>query len=326
MRILFAPGLLLFLSGCAALAIPPALSIASYAGDGISYLATDKTISDHMLSDALGRNCATWRIFRGKDICKDYTPEEAAARAKARSEERYDEQRAQVAQIDGPFSASGAIEGAAIAQAPKKKAPKKETKSAASVGFTKVSREDLSATVTLADVNHGKSGGAAAMRGTVRGKPAILTGPTKANTKPNLVRLAALRRSAKPSRRAVSALQSVRRFIVFGSFRNKRAAARLARRHQVLDPFVVPARVRGKTYYRVVTRPEGRARIATAFRSLKRAGVRDAYTIRACRAGRVSARCLRQVPHQDGVSKKPIETLLTPRKSRPEPTASLADG
>lgn len=338
MRILFAPAMLLVLSGCAALAIPPALTIASYATDGVSYLATDKSVTDHMLSDALGRNCAMWRILRGRSICKDFTPEEVAARAKARREQRHDDERAQIAQIEGPYSPSGAAAGTAIAQSPKKTVQPSPVVGA-STGGSKVVRRELAAIAPAAGVSGSKpiklalagKSAAKAARTAPRGKPRtisdILAGTAKAKTPPGTYRRAVAKRSPKPFRRVRSALSGLRRFIVFGSFRNKRAAARLARRHQILDPFVVPARVRGATYYRVVTQPEGRANIAMAWRSLRRAGVKDAYAIRACRAGRVNARCLRQVPRQDRVTRSKFDELLTPKQSaRPGAAGTVAGG
>lgn len=323
MRILLVPALAFILSGCAALAIPPALTIASYATDGASYLATDKSLTDHMLSDALGRNCAVWRILRARSICKDFTPEELIARAKARREQRHDDERGQIAQIDGPFARSGASEGLAAVPV-----PKKAVKPAPNAQRRAVTTVDLIAVKPSA-------GGPAKQPGAgLRGKPrtisGILTGTAKAKTKPNVVRLASLRRSAKSPRRVTTSTSlptSLRRFIVFGSFRNKRAAARLARRHRILDPFVVPARVRGATYYRVVTQPEGRASIASAFRSLKRAGVKDAYAIRACRSGRVNARCLRQVPRQDRAALGSLNIPPTPEVSaRPAAAGAMAGG
>jgi len=55
------------LSGCG---IPPALSIASYVINGVSYAATGKSISDHGISAVAGRDCATWRVIKGENVCK----------------------------------------------------------------------------------------------------------------------------------------------------------------------------------------------------------------------------------------------------------------
>ena len=57
----------ILLSGCA---IPPAVSIASYVLDGISYAATGKSVSDHGISAAAGRDCAMFRILKGQNPCR----------------------------------------------------------------------------------------------------------------------------------------------------------------------------------------------------------------------------------------------------------------
>jgi len=56
------------LGGCG---LPPAVVIASYASDGVSYIATGKSVTDHGLSAAVGRDCALLRVIKGKPICKD---------------------------------------------------------------------------------------------------------------------------------------------------------------------------------------------------------------------------------------------------------------
>src|SRR5437667_9665164 len=70
-----------FLGGCA---LPPAVMIASYAADGVSYIATGKSVSDHGISEVTGRDCAVWRIIKGQSICKD-EPTELAAPAPVES-------------------------------------------------------------------------------------------------------------------------------------------------------------------------------------------------------------------------------------------------
>src|SRR5215472_243032 len=57
----------ILLGGCA---IPPALSIASYVLDGVSYAATGTSVSDHGISAAAGRDCAMWRLIKGQNPCK----------------------------------------------------------------------------------------------------------------------------------------------------------------------------------------------------------------------------------------------------------------
>ena len=56
------------LSGCG---LPPAVVIASYAADGVSYIGTGKSVTDHGLSAATGRDCALFRVVKAKPICAD---------------------------------------------------------------------------------------------------------------------------------------------------------------------------------------------------------------------------------------------------------------
>ena len=60
---------LLFLAGCV---LPPALAIGSYAADGLSYLVTGKSVSDHAISEVVGEDCATWRMVKLENPCREY--------------------------------------------------------------------------------------------------------------------------------------------------------------------------------------------------------------------------------------------------------------
>lgn len=57
------------LSGCG---LPLAVTLGSYAADGVSYVATGKSVTDHGLTAVTGRDCALLRpIFKGQPICAD---------------------------------------------------------------------------------------------------------------------------------------------------------------------------------------------------------------------------------------------------------------
>jgi len=66
----------LLVGGCI---IPPALTIASYAVDGVSYVASGKSVEDHALSMVAGQDCALHRVLQDKEICSDYAPEPVLA-------------------------------------------------------------------------------------------------------------------------------------------------------------------------------------------------------------------------------------------------------
>jgi hypothetical protein len=55
-------------SGCA---IPPAITLAKLAGDGMLMMATGKSSTDHGVSLATGRDCATTYLFDGENYCRD---------------------------------------------------------------------------------------------------------------------------------------------------------------------------------------------------------------------------------------------------------------
>lgn len=56
----------LLLAGCA---LPPAVTVASLAADGVSYLATGKSTTDHAISAIAQEDCALVRAVREEAIC-----------------------------------------------------------------------------------------------------------------------------------------------------------------------------------------------------------------------------------------------------------------
>jgi hypothetical protein len=61
------------LSGCA---MPLPFQLASWALDGISFLATEKSLSDHGLSLVAQKDCAIWRGLKGDNICSEISDDE----------------------------------------------------------------------------------------------------------------------------------------------------------------------------------------------------------------------------------------------------------
>ena len=77
MRPWLLPPLLLPLlaAGCA---VPAAVTIASFAADGVSYAATGKSVADHGVSAATGHDCALLRpVIREKAVCDTAETERA---------------------------------------------------------------------------------------------------------------------------------------------------------------------------------------------------------------------------------------------------------
>ena len=68
------------LGGCVA---PPSIvTYLSYALDGVSLVATGKSVGDHALSAAVEKDCAMWRLLKEQDImavCREYADESETA-------------------------------------------------------------------------------------------------------------------------------------------------------------------------------------------------------------------------------------------------------
>lgn len=59
----------------AACALPPAVTVAGLAADGVSYAVSGRAVTDHAISLAAQEDCALYRAVQGESICRD----EAAA-------------------------------------------------------------------------------------------------------------------------------------------------------------------------------------------------------------------------------------------------------
>jgi hypothetical protein len=57
---------MLVLSGCA---LPPIITVASLAANGVSYATTGKGAADHAISAVAGEDCAILRVAKDEDIC-----------------------------------------------------------------------------------------------------------------------------------------------------------------------------------------------------------------------------------------------------------------
>lgn len=68
-KALLAAMTVLLLTGCAG--IPPAVTIATTAIDGVSWLASGKTMTDHAISEVAGQDCRLIGIVEEGEVCKD---------------------------------------------------------------------------------------------------------------------------------------------------------------------------------------------------------------------------------------------------------------
>lgn len=75
-RLAAAVGLMVALNACA---IPPVVSVAKLAADGVLFASTGKTSTDHGLSMVTGKDCETFRMLEQQDICQEVVLAQAEA-------------------------------------------------------------------------------------------------------------------------------------------------------------------------------------------------------------------------------------------------------
>lgn len=75
-KIAVVAGSVVSLSGCI-VALPPAVQMASLALDGVSYLATGKSVTDHAISTVTAQDCAMLRMLKGDNVCVESVVETA---------------------------------------------------------------------------------------------------------------------------------------------------------------------------------------------------------------------------------------------------------
>ena len=101
----------MLLSGCA---LPVPIQIASWALDGISMLATQKSLTDHGISAVTQKDCALWRGLKGDDVCSEVDDVETIAIASAEQPRSVDNKLEPVASLASFETAVGVPEAAPV--------------------------------------------------------------------------------------------------------------------------------------------------------------------------------------------------------------------
>lgn len=252
------------LGGCGV--IPPAISIASYALDGVSLLASGRTLTDHALSVAARQDCKLFRMVQNLEVCNDWgsQPQMAEARPQRPPLDRDDPSSWQeqspgympvgpmpiIADRGEPMVLPAEL--ADVAQA----LPGVATAEADPIRTASllVPAKPLIVPQAAATPQPGK------LVMTALVPPAPTSAPPP-RPKPDVSVI--LRSDDAQSRRdAVRAAYEGRYLMVLGSFKGPEMAGRLAK----LNPGskVVKADAQGETFYRVVIEPQKGARLAPA--------------------------------------------------------------
>ena len=257
---------IIVLQGCA---LPVPVQMASWIIDGISYLATEKSVADHGVSLVAQKDCAMWRGFKGETFCREDTEGVYAL---------WD---------TGATGNSGDLaEDAAPAAWELEGAP-----------------EDLAAFETAAGAPEGGNGVAGAAPSTPETEtPEAAAGSPEAELPGSLTPRAALPETvtAEPSMPVFNLSRFFEMvvprpdpfpavpaqstdgdmYFVIGNFYRNIEAERLADRHYTLEPAVILAKRDGRQVFRVVVGPFTPADREPLRRAIAGTGILDAWAMR----------------------------------------------
>lgn len=252
----------LLVAGCA---VPMPLQVASWALDGISYIMTKKSVTDHGISVVAQKDCAVWRGVTAGELCREWQ--------------------------DGS--------GTLVADKPATVQPK--APAIITAGFAPPVYSDLSPLDANLDDDQSRSDGmmkfvTAVAPVTVPKRLPNVTQPGSISAAPLPKLLVRKRITAnvapkvpkRSTRQAVSASvmhvaartqPAAGMYFVIGSFRNFGNARTLASRHGTLVPAVLAAKLDGTPVYRVVVGPTVPGREKYLHRRIAKMGLRDTWAI-----------------------------------------------
>ncbi len=251
MRLGIVAGSILLLAGCAA--IPPAVSIATWAIEGATLAFSGKSVSDHAISAVARKDCAMWHLLKGEPVCKDYRAEGGPALA-AVAPLPAPPEPAKLDLASAPPPAVGGAPGGTILLA--SFAPTPAPRLGAASGGTAPIIE-TTAPIEVSDLGDDK--------------PARLS--------PEVEAIAAQAAPTPAPGPAPPAPTVDRHFVSIGSYAVPANARRRVAQYDDLRPFIVEAVVDGRPLLRVAVGPIRSAELEAAMRRLRLAGVADAWVL-----------------------------------------------
>ena len=242
-----------------ACALPLPIQIASWTMDGLSFLITDKSVSDHGISMVMGEDCALYREFTEGQVCR--TDGDAATLvAEADDAPLASDVTPDVtAEELASFETAAGLEESAAAQVRVPAAMRRGTE-VASVGVDIPFVDDWTSARPEMPV-----------------QPAMVS---EINSKPIPVKVDALEPADGKSviRAAEDAVLVGGLYFSLGSFRREVNAKKLAVLCHDLSPAVMPVEYQGKTFFRVVVGPVRVGQKPSVQRKIKAAGFYDTWT------------------------------------------------
>lgn len=242
-RLIATVGLPLVLGGCG---LPIGIQIASLLADGVSFITTEKTLTDHGISIVAKKDCAIWRGLKGDDICRNA-----------------DLDALNVAAIDEPLP---------VASEPRDPAYFESEPGefiAADFSEVQVAAEEPDVVETLASP----------IQVAVIEPDPVMVPPVDVIPPippvPPVVEVA-----PEPVIDAPTVERQGGTFLIIASYHRSSDAQRFARAQSTFDTTVLAGRAKGRSVYRVAIGPVDRAEHADVRTGLVNAGFADVWTLR----------------------------------------------
>ena len=236
---------LFLLGGCA---LPPAIQITSWALDGISYLATQKSATDHGLSIIAQKDCAMLRVVLGpKEVCKDFDDSATEIADGMAYKQLFEGNEFITARLDplAEFEPTGGedyyVNTKELSIQPQKRLVQKQL----------------------------------AMLDGIDGLGPYGGGPYSGSD------ITIISKAGKVQKMQLASSEpEAGYYTVIGSFKNHTNAVRLSEQHSVLTPSVLSAKIDSITLYRVVVGPFTKNNEKNVKVDLSQAGISDTWTIK----------------------------------------------
>ncbi len=250
------------LGGCA---LPVPLQIASWALDGLSVLATQKSVADHGISIIAEKDCAVWRGVVEGELCRDeIDPDVLVAE-----------------DVSGPDLRTGFVpDPAKIASSPVSATPTPRVSSTQQV-IAERRQKGVVFSHAMSRVEHRQPSVPVpvhAMRAQAVVKKVTPSQRPTVRLVKQPVEVTKWSPPKKPEYLDHEPLGGI--YFVIGSFRNPDNAARMSDRHRQLAATMIAAKLGGNKIYRVVVGPVEKGKEKTAHKVLRRAGLVDTWAMR----------------------------------------------
>ena len=233
----------LVLGGCG---LPIGIQIASLLADGVSFITTDKTLTDHGISAVANKDCAIWCGLKGDDICRNA-----------------DLDALSVAAADEPMP-DETIEPTEI-----------QPQIAAAEEWT-VEEDDAPLFAASSDVDETET--------TVPPVPVSVIETASVSVVPPVPPVPPVptvkETSPEPAVEASLVKRQGGTFLIIASYHRAGDAERFARAQSTLDAIVLAGRAKGRNVFRVAIGPVAKADRADARTDLVKAGFGDVWVLR----------------------------------------------